>query len=1157
MSSPQTSSSDELTKIAEIKANNHETSVELLENQIGEVYSNDTEMKSTEEKTEILITKNETTEEIQVSEESEIEKSLNKPVPSSVSLEAISMDRQESMIEEKLKMDTPHIVHINDPSKNHPSNLKNFFFPKFPSNYITTTKYRWYTFLIWNTIEQLLRISNIYFILVMIFALIPGVSPISPLTSIIPVVFIFGLTYLKDGFEDVLRYLSDRTVNYKKVLVVRNREEIKTNACNIRVGDIVKLNCDDLVPADFLLLSSSNSVGTCLVSTANLNGECNLKPCYSKEQTREYKSSEMISTLKGVVECEKPRFELEKFYGYLDIEGEEKVDVTIKNLLLRGCVIKNTKFIYALCIYTGKHSKLSLNTKKPRYKFSLLEKKMNWLLAFILFIHTTIVTLSVAAYLITLATNLSKAFYLKGLEATNIKFDFDFVIFIVSSFLAFFILNNLLIPGSLFVSLEIIKAIQARFMSWDAGMFYEDQKMKPITSNLNQDLSQIEWIFSDKTGTLTENIMNFQKCSVGSGDKIYDEKDGVGCLKDIFSKNNEKDKESAKHLLYNLVLNNTIEPRIDIKTNELIYDGSSIDELALIKAASNNGFKLLEKSLEFVEIEVLGKKETFTLLALLEFNSDRKRMSIIVKNSEDRIFCYTKGADDCVSKLVREDDPYLEKTQKNIDTFAHEGLRTLLICSKEITQEQFTTIDKDELIEQAEREMEFGLTIDGATAIEDCLQEEVPETIEFFREAGLQLWVLTGDKVNTAISIGKSSKLITQDTHLYQIVGEISESVESTLDEAIQKISEKDGKDISIVLDTDSIKLILEDSFLKRKLIKVIPKIKTAICCRVTPLQKAQIVALVQKKFKKVGLAIGDGANDVPMIDEANIGVGIIGKEGSIAARSSDFAIHRFKHLKRLLFVQGRYSYIRNGLFIQYSFYKNTVITFLGVFFNFFCAFTSTSVMNSWYITFYNSWFNALVPIYFGVFEKDYPEKVLEDCPELYKPLKKGYGFNIFTFIVWMVQGVLHASIIFFFAYGIIISDLLIEHRHQDDLHLLSFFLSFSTQTILFVKGLLHQRNHDIISFGLLAFSIVSYVGFFLFYSAFPIFVIDFVDPLADYFFVTYLCFYSLRFWVYVLLTVGTTLMFDVAWKYATEYFIADEMTQIYERYKKRKMIFN
>jgi phospholipid-transporting ATPase len=308
-------------------------------------------------------------------------------------------------------------------------------------------------------------------------------------------------------------------------------------------------------------------------------------------------------------------------------------------------------------------------------------------------------------------------------------------------------------------------------------------------------------------------------------------------------------------------------------------------------------------------------------------------------------------------------------------------------------------------------------------------------------------------------------------------------------------------------LDTESINLILNDNILKEKLIKSIPKLKTAICCRVTPLQKAQMVGLVQKRFKKVGLAIGDGANDVPMIDQANIGIGIIGKEGSIAARSSDFAIHRFRHLKRLLAVQGRYSLVRNGLFIQYSFYKNVIITFIGVFFNFFCSFTSTSVMNSYFITFYNSWFNALLPIYYGLFEKDYPEAVLEDCPELYKPLKKGYSFNVFTFCIWMIQGILHSLVIYFFAHGMLTEDLLHEFRRQDDLHVLSFFLAFSTQVILLLKGFISSRHHDLLSLGFFVFSFVSFLGFNLFYSAFPIFWIDITDPLADYFLVTCLNF--------------------------------------------------
>jgi magnesium-transporting ATPase (P-type) len=302
--------------------------------------------------------------------------------------------------------------------------------------------------------------------------------------------------------------------------------------------------------------------------------------------------------------------------------------------------------------------------------------------------------------------------------------------------------------------------------------------------------------------------MNYQKASIGDGE-VFDEKDKPGGLQEIFNSKNEKNKENAKHFLYNLALNNTIDPHIDILTNELVYDGPSIDEMALVRAAKKNGFKLLSKTLESVDIEVLGVKETFQILAIIEFNSDRKRMTTIVKNSEGKIFCYTKGADNIVSMLLKPSETYLEATQKNIDLFAQEGLRTLckfiypltpqVICVKELQEEEFkewlerwnfahsSSSNKDELIKEAEYEMERNLSIVGATAIEDCLQEEVPETIEFFRKAGIKIWVLTGDKKDTAISIGKSSKLLTPDSQLISITGFIREEVDNSLDDLFER----------------------------------------------------------------------------------------------------------------------------------------------------------------------------------------------------------------------------------------------------------------------------------------------------------------------------------------------------------------------------------
>lgn len=322
---------------------------------------------------------------------------------------------------------------------------------------------------------------------------------------------------------------------------------------------------------------------------------------------------------------------------------------------------------------------------------------------------------------------------------------------------------------------------------------------------------------------------------------------------------------------------------------------------------------------------------------------------------------------------------------------------------------ELSTTAKVQKIQELEEEMENNLNLIGASAIEDCLQDEVPETIDFFRKAGVQVWILTGDKRDTAVSIGKSSKLLNAKTYQAHIRGETIDQVKDELKECIE-ISKQPDRDVALILDTDTLKIAHDD--LMPYLIEAIKHIKCAICCRVTPIQKALVVTLIQTKFKKVALAIGDGANDVAMIGEAKVGVGIMGREGSQAARTADYAIPRFKHLKRLLATHGRYSLVRNSFFIQYSFYKNMILTFIQAYFNFFCLFTSTSAFDSWYVTFYNLLFTALHPIIVGIFERDYPDKVLEQSPEMYQEIRKGLGYrmNWQTFGVWVIQSVIYSS---------------------------------------------------------------------------------------------------------------------------------------------------
>jgi phospholipid-transporting ATPase len=967
------------------------------------------------------------------------------------------------------------------------------------------------------------------------------------------VCFILGVTAIKDGFEDFMRYLGDRAINTTKFTCVRNGKEVSVASADLKVGDIIKIESDCPFPCDLLLVSSSKDTGICFVSTLNLNGESNLKLHHARDNMHTFNTPEKLSKLSGYVSCEKPRFELEILNAKILIDQEPEETVSIKNILLRGSILKNTEWIYGIILYTGKHTKLSLNAKKPKFKLSLLDKKLNKFMVFIMLLHLTLDISMVVAYTLYQVNYSHVAFYLLGYNQTP-----DFV-FVLYACFTVFISNNLLIPMSLFVSLEFIKAFQARFMNWDVNMSHKGKRMVPNTSNLNEDLSQIEFIFCDKTGTLTENLMEFNKCSIGA-DIIHDEKKDPGGLAKLYGSDpyagiNNPKFASLTHFLYCISLCHTINPEFDAKANRTTYDGSSIDEVALIHGTVANGFVLTHRTQSDMTLKVFGHTEVYKILEVIEFNSDRKRMTMVVECPDESIRVYIKGADNVISKILKKDDTLLDVTIQNGNSFAQEGLRTLFFGWKKWTKEEYNSWaseykeasaaieNRKKLVEKVIEKLECGFDLIGASAIEDLLQDQVPETIEFFRQAGCQVWVLTGDKRDTAVSIGKSSRLLTHTTIEAHINGETPQQVVKDLMACIDLC--QTSKDVAIILDTDSLRIAFKEY--QELLVEAIRCVKCAICCRVTPLQKSLVVRLVQRKFKKIGLAIGDGANDVSMISEATVGVGIMGREGSQAARSADYAIPRFKHLKRLVAVHGRYSLVRNSYFIQYSFYKNMNLTFVSGFFNAFCLFTFTSILDGWFLNLYNTIFNLLFPIGIATFERDYDEKELESNPAMYSEIKKGLGYrmNWATFATWVLQSVYHSIIIFFFLYGIQKEGQYLENA-IDDLFVAGLFIGFTVHMINLKKAILETVNMNI----LIVFAfVISYILFFcwyLFYCAFPIFELDGHSGMYD---IMYFSLAKWKFWFYMLLTIVTCLAPDILYQAIRREMLKDNMQLEHDEY--------
>ncbi|KAG8505325.1 putative phospholipid-transporting ATPase IM [Galemys pyrenaicus] len=790
---------------------------------------------------------------------------------------------------------------------------------------------------------------------------------------------------------------------------------------NVKVGDIIKLENNQFVAADLLLLSSSEPHSLCYIETAELDGETNIKVRHALSVTSEL--GEEISSLAefdGTVVCEAPNNKLDKFTGVL-FWKDSKHCLNNENMILRGCVIRNTSWCFGMVIFAGPDTKLMQNSGKTKFKRTSIDRLMNTLVVWIF------------GFLVCLGFILAIG---NSIWESEVGDQFRTFLFwsegeknaVFSGFLTFWsyiIILNTFVPISLYVStvcsdtdgvflsfsilmdesMEVIRLGHSYFINWDQKMYYSG-KATPAqarTTTLNEELGQIQYVFSDKTGTLTQNIMTFKKCSING--KIYgEEQDDLGQQTNMtkkkepvdFSVDPQADRafqffdqhliESIKlgdpkvhEFLRLLALCHTVMSQED-SAGQLIYQVQSPDEGALVTAARNFGFIFKSRTPETITIEELGTLVTYQLLAFLDFNNIRKRMSVIVRNPEGQIKLYSKGADTILfEKLHSSNEDLLTLTSDHLSEFAGEGLRTLAIAYRDLDDKYFkewhkmledahaATDERDEQIAGLYEEIERDLMLLGATAIEDKLQEGVIETVTSLSLANIKIWVLTGDKQETAINIGYACNILTDDMNdVFVIAGNTAEEVSEELRKAKENlfgrnrsfsnghvVSEKKQQleldsvveetitgDYALIINGHSLAYALE-SGIKNDLLELACVCKTVVCCRVTPLQKAQVVELVKNHRNAVTLAIGDGANDVSMIKSAHIGIGISGQEGLQAVLASDYSFAQFRYLQRLLFIHGRWSYFRMCKFLRYFFYKNFAFTLVHFWFGFFCGFSA------------------------------------------------------------------------------------------------------------------------------------------------------------------------------------------------------------------------
>jgi len=591
-----------------------------------------------------------------------------------------------------------------------------------------------------------------------------------------------------------------------------------------------------------MILSTSEPNGFCFVETAELDGETNLKCRQSLSETVHLGDNiDQLASFDGEIICEAPNNNLTKFEGTLFWKGE-KYPVDNDKMLLRGCILRNTKWCFGLVIFAGRDTKLMQNSGKTVLKRTKSDRLLNILImGIVMALLTMCLFTSIACgFWEMLVGRYFSKFLPQNLFTTQDTFTASTITAILT-FFSYLIVLNTVVPISLYVSVEVNRYCQSLLIDSDEKMYFpaKDSYAKARTTTLNEELGQVQYIFSDKTGTLTQNLMTFNKCSING--ILYGEvKDfATGEMIDVTAENEhlfepvdfgsfnpkfyeEKFKFYDQNLLDQVVQSNAEVHEFftllavchtvmsEEKQGRLEYQAQSPDEAALSSAARNFGFVFKNRTSNTIEIEVLGKKEVYELLAILDFNNVRKRMSVIVRQPPNgNIKLYCKGADSVIfehlapiQQVSRQQARLRQMTQEHLEQFAGVGLRTLCLAKKELPvevyekwQQQFhqavTSIEnREEQVDRCYELIETDLELMGATAIEDKLQDRVPQTIANLLASGIKLWVLTGDKQETAINIGYSCELLQDEMcEIFIIDGCFPEEVEKQLRKSLKQMA--------------------------------------------------------------------------------------------------------------------------------------------------------------------------------------------------------------------------------------------------------------------------------------------------------------------------------------------------------------------------------
>ncbi|XP_055713662.1 probable phospholipid-transporting ATPase IIA isoform X2 [Phlebotomus papatasi] len=950
---------------------------------------------------------------------------------------------------------------------------------KFPPNEIRNQKYNFITFLPLVLFEQFRFFLNLYFLIMALSQFIPDIRIGYLYTYWGPLGFVLAVTICREAIDDLRRHQRDREVNSQKYrrLVGADRIPEMVPSSKLKVGDIIIVEKDERVPADLVLLRTSDRSGAVFVRTDQLDGETDWKLRLAVPATQKLASDSELFNQGASIYIEKPQRDIHSFIGTFSKEGSEEESLDVENTLWANTVVA-AGTATGIVVYTGCETRSVMNNSQPRSKIGLLDLEINGL--------TKVLFCAVMGLALAMMC-------LKGFNGPWYRYMFRFVL-----------LFSYIIPISLRVNLDMGKA----FYSWQIQNDPEISGTVVRSTTIPEELGRISYLLTDKTGTLTQNEMVFKKIHLGTvayGNDSFDEV--ASTIQSINSQQNQQEVPTnrttaifantrmrrpegwrAWEAVKALALCHNVTPvydgdskhgnsekdspnrSIDIEgpaKREVVYQASSPDEIALVKWTEQVGLALVARDLQSITLQLrssqFGKSESmrkfaadggsidttvtnlsadgsrvdlnspssssttslnsflggnlmrFQILQVFPFTSESKRMGIIVKDlSNGEITFYLKGADVVMSSIVQYND-WLSEESGNM---AREGLRTLVVAKKVFTEEQYNDFETRynaarlsvtdrftkvaAVIESLEREMEL-LCLTG---VEDRLQDRVRPTLELLRNAGIRIWMLTGDKLETATCIAKSSHLVGRNQGLH-----VLKSVLTRTDAHLELNQFRRKQDCALVVSGESLEVCLQ--YYQSEFMELATASPAVVCCRCSPTQKAQVVSLIQRYTGRRTCAVGDGGNDVSMIQQADAGVGIEGREGRQASLAGDFSIPQFAHIARLLLVHGRRAYKRSAALSQFVIHRGLIISTMQAVFSAVFYLSSVPLYQGFLMVGYATLY-TMFPVFSLVLDQDISAHIAVTYPELYKELSKGRSLSYKTFFMWVLISIYQGGVIMY-----------------------------------------------------------------------------------------------------------------------------------------------